>query len=110
MDLHLIHQTISDLVNRPKQGSQRNDKLINELRDGGIEIINSQLERKNVVVWIWCRSQTALENIQNLHVSNRLSDILFDVANIRSSPSEIIQSKVISIDSNEFKKTVGKFL
>ena len=97
----LLHQRISDLRNRTKPRLHQTDKLISQLKDEGIEIINSQLDRQTVVVWIWCHSQEAIEYIQKLYDSNQLKDILFE--NIQPSTS-----KVIRIDRNEFKKTIGK--
>jgi len=111
MDLQLLHQTINDLRNRTKQTShQVDDKFINELKNEGIEMINSQLERKTVVVWIWCRSQSALEGIRKHYESNQLTEVICGLANSRQSKSEIIRLKVVNIDRNQFKKTVGKFL
>ena len=68
----------------------------------GIEILNSQLGRQTVIVWIWCRSQEALENVQKSYATNKLMDVLFE--NIAPSIS-----KVINIDRNQFEKTIGKF-
>ena len=96
---------IEDLRNRTKPWSHQTDKLISQLREEDIEILNSQLDRQTVVVWIWCRSQAALEHIQSLYESNQLRDILFGLENIQPSIS-----MVINIDGNQFKKTVGKFL
>jgi hypothetical protein len=105
METQLLHQTIEDLRNRTKRRSYQTDKLIGQLKDEGIEILNAQVDRQTVVVWIWCHSQTATENCQTLYESNQLRDVLCGLANI----PEIDQSKVINIDSNQFKKTVGKF-
>src|SRR6218665_2980698 len=99
----LLHKKINDLRDRTKPRSHETDKLIVQLRDEGIEILNSQLDGQTVVVWIWCHSQTAIENLQRLYESNQLRDKYFE--NIQSSTS-----KVINIDSNQFKKTVGKLL
>jgi len=86
------------------------------MKDDGIEILNSQLDKHAVVVWIWCRSQVALKIIQRLYESNQLKDVLFGAAYIPPPvedglirTSEIIQSKLINIDRNQFKKTVGKY-
>src|SRR6218665_2925508 len=99
-----LHKKIEDLRSRTNPRSNETDKLIVQLREEGLEILSSQLDRQTVVVWIWCRTQAALEYIQRLHESNILIDIFF----------AIIQSltcilKVIDIDRNHFKKTLGKF-
>src|SRR6218665_1153511 len=103
----LIHQNIEDRRNRIKPCSLQSDKLISQLNDEGIEILNSQLERETVVIWIWCRSQTALHNIQRLFESNQLRKVLYGVADIPISTPEVEQPNVI-IENNQFKKTIGK--
>lgn len=109
METKLFHQKIEDLRNRTKPRSHQTDKLISQLKDEGIDILNSQLDRQTMVVWIWCQSQSALENIQKLYEWNQLTDVLFRLADTQPSITETIQSTVINIDSNEFKKSVGKF-
>ena len=99
----LLHQAIEDLRDRTKPRSHLTDKLISQLNYDGIEILNSQQKRRTVVVWIWCRSQTALCKLQKLYESNQMRDAFFE--NIQP-----FIPKVINIDYNELKKTVGKFL
>jgi hypothetical protein len=103
MESELLHQKLEDLRDRTKPRSHQTDKLISQLREEGIEILNPQLDRQTVVVWIWCHSQAAFEHIQKLYESNQLRDVLFE--NIQ--PCIL---KVINIDGNQFKKTIGKFL
>src|SRR6218665_1608429 len=93
---------INNLRERTKPRSHLADKVIAHLRDEGIEILSSQLDGQTVVVWIWCHSQTAIGNLQRLYESNQLR--YYYIENIQPSTS-----KVISIDRNQFKKTVGKF-
>lgn len=107
-DIRSLQQTIEDLQNRTKPRSHQNEKLISELKEEGIEILSSRVDRKTAIVWIWCQSQAAIETIKKLYVSNKLTDALVDLACIRSSTSEINQSFVINIDEDELKKTVGK--
>src|SRR6218665_3420362 len=104
----LLHQNIEDRRHRNKPCSLQSDKLISQLNGEGIEILNSQLERETVVVWIWCRSQTARRYIQKLYESNQLRYVLYGVADIQTL-TEIEQSNVITIEDNQFKKTIGKF-
>src|SRR6218665_523755 len=99
----LFHQNVEDLRNRKKPRSRETDKCIVELRDKGVKILNSQLDKETAVVWIWCRTQAGLENIMKLYKSNKLRDVYFE--NIQPSTS-----KMINIDRNQFRKTVGKFL
>ena len=86
-----------------KLKSYRTDVLVSKLRGEDIEILNYFQMRQCMVVWIWCRSQSALELIKKLYEWNQLKDALFET--MPSSPS-----MVINIDGNQFKKTVGKFL
>ena len=104
MEAQLLHQMIEDFRNRTKPRSHQTDKLISQLKNEGIEILNSQLDRQTVVVWIWCHSQAALEYIEMLYELNHLRDVLL-FEHIQPS-----LSKVIRIDRNQFKKTIGKFL
>src|SRR6218665_2190222 len=109
----LLHRGIEGLRNRSEPLSDHTNNLLNQMKDEGIEILSSQLHRQTVVVWIWCHSQAAIEYIQTQYESNQLRDLLFGAANIQPlvdgiRTSEIIESKLIKIDSNEFKKTVGK--
>lgn len=97
----LLHQKIKDLQNRTKPRSHETDKLISKLKDEGMDILDSKLDRQTVVVSIWCRSQKALERIQKLYDSNQLKDVLFE----HIQPSI---SKVVNIDRSQFKKSVGK--
>ena len=106
----LFHRNIEDLRDRTKQRSYQTEKLISQLKEEGIEILNSRLEKATVIVWIWCHSQTATEYIHKLYESIRLTEVLSRLANIRKITSEIINWKMINIDSNEFKETVGKLL
>ena len=110
VETQLLHHRISDLWNKTKPRLHQTDILISQLKDKGIEILNCQLDRHTVVVWIWCRSQAAIEYIQKLYESNELTDILSGIANIRHSASEVIQSIEINIDRNLFKKRVGKLI
>lgn len=106
--INLLHQGIRNLQSRIKETSPEADKLISLLKKKDTEILSTQPDGHTVVVWIWCGSQAALQNLQELYEMNQLADALlgFD----RPSSSEISQSRVISIDSNEFKKNVGKLI
>jgi len=104
-----LHDKFKDLQDRNKSRSREIDKFINQLRAEGIQILNSQLDGQNVIVWIWCRSQPALEYIERFYKSNQLTNVLFGVTSIPSFSSEVDQLTMVSIESKEFKKTVGKF-
>src|SRR5688572_13585774 len=102
METPQLHQKIEDLRNRTKPRSHQTEKFISQLKDEDIEILNSQMDRQTVVIWIWCRSQAALDYIQRLYESNQLKEIFLE--NIQSSTLNLI-----SIDSIQFNKTIGKF-
>src|SRR6218665_183372 len=110
MDPKLLHQIINDIRNRTKPWSYQTDKFISQLRDEGIDILSSQLDRKTVVVWLWCFTQEGVENIQKLYESNQLRDIFAIFSNSRTSIHKTKQPKLINIDSCQFKKTVGKYM
>lgn len=90
-----LHKKVEELRDRKE--------LISQLKGDGIEILNSQREKKAVILWIWCHSKYALEKIQMLHKWNKLRDVFFKTI-------QPFISEEISIDSQQFKKTVGKFL
>ena|SRR6218665_710856 len=108
--LLLFHQNLEELGNRTKPWSHQTYGPISRLKKSGIEILNSQVDRKTVVVWIWCNSLAAFETVQKLYKSNQLREVLQGLAHIQPSTSEIVNSIVVNIDSNQFKKSVGKFL
>ena|SRR6218665_203953 len=97
-----LHKKIINLIISTTSWSQKTDRLISQMRDEGLEILSSQLDRRTVVVWIWCHTQGSLEHIQKLYESNQLRNVFFE--NSQSS-----SSNVINIDRNQFKKTIGKF-
>src|SRR6218665_2494604 len=97
----LIHQRINDLRNRITLKSHTTNKCVSQLMIESVEILNSQQKRQTVVVWIWCRTQEALEHIQNLYDSNQMKEVFFD----HIQPSI---SMVLRIKRNQFKKTAGK--
>src|SRR6218665_3561205 len=99
----LIHKRMDDLRNGITLRSHKINKCVSQLMNKGIEILNSQLDRLIVVIWIWCRTQSALEHIQNLYESNRMRKVFFG----RFQPSISI---VLKMERNQFKKSAGKFL
>lgn len=103
IEAHLFHKRIEDLRSKVNPRSRPADKLVTQLREEGIEILSSQLDRQTVVVWTWCRTQAALEHVQKLYETNQLREIFFEI--IQTSIST-----VIDVDKNQFEKTVGKCL
>lgn len=100
-------QSFQNIIN---PGSFQSGQVLNQLRNEGLEIINSQLYGRSAVMWIWCQSPAALQHMQRLYESNQLRDVLFDTGDIQSSISENHRLNLINIDSNEFRRSVGKLL
>lgn len=106
VNTQLRHHEMSYLRNGNYPDSTHSaDELISQLSEKGIEILNSQMDRRTVVVWIWCRSKSALEYAKKMYESKQLRDVLFSIEHIQSSIST-----VISIDRKQLKQNVGKFL
>src|SRR6218665_3193834 len=97
----LSHQRMNDLRNIINLKSHETNKSVRLLGNKDREILNSQRNRQTVDVWIWCRTQAALEHIQNLYESNRMREVFFD--QIQPSTSMVLKR-------NQFKKIAGKFL
>jgi len=95
MEAQLLHKKIEDLRNEMKPRSYESDKLIVQLREDGLEILSSQLERQTVIVWIWCRTQAALERIQKMYESNQLRDAFCELIHTSISMA-------INIDRNRW--------
>src|SRR6218665_560574 len=108
METQRFHQAIEDLGSRFKLRSHQDEKRVNELKDEGIQILNSQLDKNNIFVWLWCCSHSAIEYIQKMYESNQLRDVLCGFSNMRSLTSNIIQATEVNIDRNQFQKTIGK--
>ena len=100
--IQLVYKKITDLHNRTDQRLRSTDEIISRLKSEGIEIIKSRKKRQTVVVWIWCRSQTAIEHIQKLHELNHLQYAFFE------NSQRSIQT-TMNIDRIQFKKTAGKY-
>ena len=112
MGAELLHRVIEDLRNRNKPRSHQTDKHISRLKDEDIEILNSQIDRHTVVVWIWCHSQAAIEYIQKMYESNQLRSVFSQLGDFPPSAQcahRLIQSEVTRIDNNQFKRTVGSY-
>src|SRR6218665_1067026 len=105
VNTQLRHHEMSYLLNRNYPESTHSaDELISQLNEEGIEILNSQMDRRTVVVWIWCRSKAALEYVKKMYESKQLRDVLFS---IEHTCIQSYISTVISIDRKQFKKNVG---
>lgn len=79
--------------------------LISRLKNNGIEILNSFDQLRHTDVWIWCKSQTGLDFLQDLYKTHRLTRVLANLSDMQS-----IKAIKLYIDMDQFKKEIGKFL
>lgn len=107
MDTKLLHKNIEGFLTRTKAWSHETNKLASQLKKEGVEITDSKLGIENVVISIWCLSQAALENIQTMYESSHLKSVFLGIASNGPSNSDNIPSKLINIESDQFKRTVG---
>lgn len=105
-----LYSKIQDLRNKDKERSHQTDERISQLKEEGIEIVSSYLVKQAIVVWFWCRSQKAFDNIKRHYESNLLASVLFGLADIRPCTPELIKSTMVNMDSNQFRKRDGKYL
>lgn len=106
--LQHLSERLNDLRDKTKLRSQKMERAISQLRDSDVEIFNSQLDRQ-AALWIWCKSQTGHENLRKFYESNFVVDIIGELTKMTSSAPEPIGSRMIDIDIDQFKKTIGKF-
>lgn len=106
--LQQLSERLNDLRDKTKLRSQKMERAISQLRDSDVEIFNSQLDRQ-AALWIWCKSQTGHENLRKFYESNFVVDIIGELTKMTSSAPEPIGSRMIDIDIDQFKKTIGKF-
>ena len=83
------------------------ERAMSRLIDSGIEIVHSQLDRQ-AALFILCKSKMGHENFRKLWESKSIVDVIFNPTT--SSASEPIGSRIIDVDIDQLKKTVGKFL
>lgn len=83
------------------------DRKISHLKSNGIEILNSLHQYGHDEVWIWCKSQKGLAFLQDLYESHMLAPMLEDLLAMLSYEFKAIK---LYIDTDQFKKEIGKFL
>jgi len=75
-----------------------------------IEVLNSVCDRQ-AVVWLWCKWQNALEKLENDIQCNTLMNLLTSLTNDPKSAVPLHRQHCrITLDSNQFKKEVGKYI
>lgn len=74
-----------------------------------IEILNSVYDRQTVV-WLLCKSPNALAKLENHIECNTLMNLFTSLTNDPISDNAILRQLCrVSLDSNQFKKQVGKY-
>lgn len=110
LEQQLQVQRLNALRDKTKPRSDKMEKLISQLKNDDLEILNSLLDRQTVV-WIWCQSQTGLERLQKLNETNNLRpiDVFSDLTTLSTSSAEMTISKAVIICRDQFQKNAGKF-
>src|SRR6218665_2788045 len=74
-----------------------------------IYVCNGWHGRYKTVLCILCKSQMGSESLRKLYDSNFVVDIIGGLVKSVSSALDSINSRMIDMDINQFKKTIGKF-
>lgn len=110
---HLLRRNLVQKFNSLREKnpprSHQTDKIISELKDDGIEIFNSVLDRQ-IVVWLWCKSETGLTQLQKLNEANSLMNTFTRLSPDMWHPKIDELVYAVSICRDQFKRKVGKFL
>lgn len=104
----LLLEDFNDLRHKYRPRSHDVDKLISQLKDRDIEVLNA-IRNNHIALWIWCKSQKGLDNLRDIDESNVLRNVLIALTRRSSSP-EVHTSAVVSICHKQFYKKVGRFL
>src|SRR6218665_3255079 len=106
-NLQQLSERLNDLQDKSKQRSDTKERVISQLIDSGIEIFQSHMDRQ-AVLYIWCKSQMGLKNLCTLYESKFIVDVIGDLTKKTSSAIELIGSRMVDVDIDQFKKSVGK--
>ena len=107
-NLQQLSKRWNDLHDKAKLRSNTKKRAINQLIDNDISIFHSHMDRQ-AVLYFWCKSQTGHENLRKLHESKSIVDVICDLTKNASSAPEPIGSRMINVDIDQYKKTIGKF-
>ena len=102
-----LSERLNDLHNKTTLRSDTVEREISRLQDSDIEIFHSHMDRQSVLN-VWCKSQIGQNNLRKLFESNSIVDTIGNLTKVTSSASELMGSKMIDIDKDQFKKRTGK--
>lgn len=107
--LQQLSERLNEFHYKAKLRSDTKERTRSQLIDSGIEILHSHMDRQAAVLCIWCKSQTGLENLRILYESKSIVDVIDDLTKNTSSAPEPIGSRMIDVNIDQFKKSIGKF-
>ena len=107
-NLQQLSLKMNDLHDKAKQRSDTKERAIRQLIDSDIEILHFHMDRQAVLCF-WCKSEKGHEHLRTLCESTSIVRIISDLTKNNSSAPELIRSKLIDVDIDQFKKTIGKF-
>ena len=107
-NLQQLSERLNYLHDKAKLRSDTKERAINQLIDSDIEIFHSLMDRQ-AVLYIWCKSETGHENLRSLCESKSIVDVIGYLTKNNSSAPEPIGSRMIDVNIDQFKKSIGKF-
>ena len=108
-----LSERLNDIHDKTKLRSDIKERAINQLSDIDIEILHSHMDRQAVlelqaVLYIWCKSQMGYDRIRKLSESKSIVDVTGNLTKNISPTIEPTRSRMIDVDIDQFKKTIGK--
>ena len=106
--LQQLSERLNNLHDKTKLRSDTEERAISQLIDRGIEVFHFRMDRQ-AVLYIWCKSEKGHENLCTLCESKSIVDVIGELTKNTSSAPAPIESRMVDVDIDQFKKTVGKF-
>lgn len=91
---------LNGLRDETNTGSSKVKRLIRELNDDGLEILDSVQDR-DAVVWIRCKSTNAVKKLKQMNESRTLARLLVQFTDVD------LQST--NVDDDQLQKDIGTF-
>lgn len=85
---------LNELKYTEQRGSSDKASLLKRLKDDGIDILTATEDRE-IVVWLWYKSENALKKLKKMQQSHRLPNNLLRVM---ETTSHFVQQRSINID------------
>ena len=96
---------LNGLTDENHQISEEIEEFIRKLKESDIKILRSTDDRETVV-WFWCKSERALEELKKLKESHVLQDVFCRL--LKQNPATV-KSQDVNLDSDQYNRNVGKF-